>query len=50
MALVGWIVTIRRPGHLEITRGAIRYVKGNGQVSTLSGEQGNRLRWGCLAT
>jgi hypothetical protein len=43
--LVGWIVAIRRSGRLEITQGAISYVKGNGQVSTLSRQQGNRLRW-----
>jgi hypothetical protein len=40
----GWIVTIRRPGRLEVTRAAIRYVQGNGQVSTLSRKQGNTLR------
>ncbi len=41
----GWIVTIRRPGRLVITKDAINYVQGNGQVSTLSRTQGNQLRW-----
>ena len=43
--LAGWLLTIRRPGHMEISRDAIRYVRGNGQVSALSRKQGNRLRW-----
>jgi hypothetical protein len=42
---VGWIVTIRRPGHLEVGKSAIRYVPGKGQASALSRKQGNRLRW-----
>jgi len=41
----GWIVTIRRPGRLEISGAAIRYVRGNGQVATLSRKQGDTLRW-----
>jgi hypothetical protein len=42
---VGWIVTIRRPGRLEIGQDTIRYVQGNGQAAALSRKQGNRLRW-----
>ncbi|MGH3204273.1 MAG: hypothetical protein ACRDOA_02650 [Streptosporangiaceae bacterium] len=41
----GWIVTIPRPGRLEITSAGIRYMPGNGQVSTLSRNQGDTLRW-----
>ena len=43
--VVGWIVTIRRPRRLEITEGAVRYVQRNGQVATLSRQQGDELRW-----
>ena len=43
--LVGWIMALRRPGHLEVSKDAIRYVRGNGQVSALSRKQGKELRW-----
>ena len=40
-----WVVSLRRPGRLEISRDAVRYVRRNGQVSTLSRQQGKKLRW-----
>ena len=43
--IAGWIVMIRRPGRLEITEDTIRYVRRNGQVSALSRQHGNELRW-----
>lgn len=41
----GWIATARRPVRLEITRDAIRLVQRNGQVSELSGQSGDELRF-----
>jgi hypothetical protein len=43
--IAGWIMMIRRPGRLEITEDTIRYVRRNGQVSALSRQQGDELRW-----
>jgi hypothetical protein len=43
--IVGWIVLLRRPRHLEITENAVRYVQRNRQVATLSRQQGDELRW-----
>ena len=41
--IAGWIVKIRRLARLEVTEDAIRYVQPNGQVSTLSRQQGDEL-------
>lgn len=41
----GWIATARRPVRLEITRDAIRLVQRNGQVSELSRQSGDELRF-----
>jgi hypothetical protein len=43
--IVGWIVMLRRPHRLEITEDAVRYVRRNGQVSALSRQHGDELRW-----
>jgi hypothetical protein len=43
--IAGWIVALRRPRRLEITEDAVRYVQRNGQVSALSRQQGDELRW-----
>jgi hypothetical protein len=43
--IAGWIVTVRRPRRLEITTDAVRYVRRNGQASTLSRQQGDELRF-----
>jgi hypothetical protein len=40
-----WMVTIRRPARLEITPDTIRYVQRNGQVSSLSRQSGDELRF-----
>jgi hypothetical protein len=40
-----WIVIVRRPARLEITGEAIRFVQRDGQVSALSREQGDELRF-----
>lgn len=43
--VVGWLVMLRRRRRLEITEDAVRYVQRSGQVSTLSRQQGDELRW-----
>lgn len=43
--LIGWIVTIRNPGRLEITEDAIRYSRRREPVSVLSRRQGGELRF-----
>jgi cytochrome c biogenesis protein CcdA len=43
--LTGWVVSARRPAHLEITEDTIRYVTRNGQVTALSRQQGDQLRF-----
>lgn len=43
--IAGWIVMARRPARLEITMDAIRYTQRNGQVSTLSRQSGDELRF-----
>jgi hypothetical protein len=40
-----WIVRSRRRARLEITEDAIRYMRRDGQVSTLSRQQGDELRF-----
>jgi hypothetical protein len=40
-----WIMMIRRPARLEVAGDVIRYVPRNGQVSTLSRQQGDELRF-----
>jgi hypothetical protein len=45
LVIIGWIVMLRRPRRLEITADAIRYVQRNGQVTALSRQQGDELRW-----
>jgi hypothetical protein len=43
--VIGWIAMLRRPRRLEITEDAVRYVQRDGQVSTLSRQHGDELRW-----
>jgi hypothetical protein len=43
--IAGWIVAVRRPHRLEVTADAVRYVRRNGQVSMLSRQQGDELRF-----
>ncbi len=43
--LTGWIVRTRRPARLEVTEDAVRFVQRNGQVSTLSRQRGDALRF-----
>jgi hypothetical protein len=43
--IAGWIAMLRRPCRLEITEDAVRYVQRDGQVSTLSRQHGDELRW-----
>jgi len=43
--IAGWTAALRRPRRLEITEDAVRYVQRNGQVSALSRQQGDELRW-----
>ncbi|MGD0923690.1 MAG: hypothetical protein ABR926_00665 [Streptosporangiaceae bacterium] len=43
--ITGWIVMIRRPARLEVTEDTVRFVQRNGQVSTLSHQRGDALRF-----
>jgi hypothetical protein len=43
--LAGWILTLRRPTRLEVSEDAIRYVRCNGQASTLTRQPGDELRF-----
>ena len=45
LVVAGWIAALRRPRRLEITEDAVRFVQRNGQVATLSRQQGDELRW-----
>jgi hypothetical protein len=40
-----WVMMIRRPARLEVAGDVIRYVPRNGQVWTLSRQQGDELRF-----
>ena len=41
----GWIMLVRRPSRLEVTENAVTFVRRNGQVSALSRQQGDELRF-----
>jgi hypothetical protein len=41
--LAGWVVTLQRPTRLEVSEDAIRYVRCNGQASTLTRQPGDEL-------
>ncbi len=41
----GWIVIIRRPARLEVSADAVRFVRRNGHVATLSRQSGDELRF-----
>ncbi len=41
----GWIMIARRPNRLEVTENAVTFVRRNGQVSALSRQQGDELRF-----
>ncbi len=43
--ITGWIAMIRRPARLEVTEDTVRFVQRNGQVSTLSRQRGDALRF-----
>ena len=43
--IAGWAVRARTRAQLEITEDAIRYVRRDGHVSTLSRQQGDELRF-----
>jgi hypothetical protein len=43
--VAGWVAMLRRRSRLEITENTVRYVQRHGQVSTLSRQQGDELRW-----
>ncbi len=45
VVITGWNVAIRRPARLQVTEDAIRYVQRNGQVSSLSRQSGDELRF-----